>query len=72
MHDRALILIGFAEALRRSELAALDLADITEDDHGLVVMIRRSKDDQEAHAEQRGLPYGGYDAGYGRNLSPGT
>jgi integrase len=58
VRDRALILIGFAGALRRSELVALNVEDISEDDHGLVVTIRRSKGDQEAHGEQRGLPYG--------------
>jgi integrase len=31
VRDRALLLNGFAGALRRSELVALDVADITED-----------------------------------------
>ena len=46
--DLALILIGYAAALRRSDLARLDLADLTVDEHGLSVRIRRSKTDQEA------------------------
>jgi hypothetical protein len=58
VRDRALLLIGFAGALRRSELVALNIDDINEDDEGLVVTIRRSKGDQEAHGEKRGLPYG--------------
>jgi site-specific recombinase XerD len=58
VRDRALLLIGFAGALRRSELVALDVQDVTQDDDGLVVTIRRSKGDQEAHGEKRGLPYG--------------
>lgn len=58
VRDRARLLIGFAGALRRSELVALDVTDVTEDDDGLVVTIRRSKGDQEAHGELRGLPYG--------------
>jgi site-specific recombinase XerD len=45
--DRALILLGFAGALRRSELVALDLADIEETDAGLRVTIRQSKTDQD-------------------------
>jgi site-specific recombinase XerD len=45
--DRALILLGFAGAFRRSELVALDLADIQETDAGLRVMIRHSKTDQD-------------------------
>jgi site-specific recombinase XerD len=45
--DRALLLLGFAGAFRRSELVALDVADITEAKTGLLVTIRRSKTDQE-------------------------
>lgn len=44
--DRALLLIGTAAALRRSELVALDLADITVQPEGLRLVIRRSKTDQ--------------------------
>jgi integrase len=45
--DRALILLGFAGAFRRSELVALDVSDIEETDAGLRVTIRQSKTDQE-------------------------
>ena len=58
VRDRALLLIGFAGALRRSELAALDTADITEDDQGLRLMLARSKTDQEGETKTLGLPYG--------------
>jgi integrase len=44
----ALLLLGFAGAFRRSELVALDVADIEETQTGLLVTIRRSKTDQEA------------------------
>ena len=44
--DRALILVGFAGALRRSELIGLDIADIPMTD-GLVIALRHSKTDQE-------------------------
>jgi site-specific recombinase XerD len=47
LRDRALLLLGFAEAFRRSELVALDVADIAETDAGLRVTIRHSKTDQE-------------------------
>ena len=47
--DRALLLIGFGAALRRSELVALDLADIEVVAQGLVVTLRRSKTDQGGH-----------------------
>jgi site-specific recombinase XerD len=45
--DRALVLLGFAGAFRRSELVALDIADIEELESGLRVTIRQSKTDQE-------------------------
>jgi len=47
LRDRALLLIGFGGALRRSELVALDVADIQETETGLLVTIRSSKTDQE-------------------------
>jgi site-specific recombinase XerC len=51
MRDRALLLLGFAGAFRRSELVALDVADIEETEDGLRVLIRRSKTDQEGQGE---------------------
>src|SRR5215470_12625119 len=47
MRDRALLLLGFGGAFRRSELVALDVADLEETEDGLRVTIRRSKTDQE-------------------------
>jgi len=47
LRDRALLLLGFAGAFRRSELVALDVADVEETETGLLVTIRRSKTDQE-------------------------
>lgn len=58
VRDRALLLIGFAGALRRSELVGLDVDDVTETGDGLVVLLRRSKTDQEGAGERLGLPYG--------------
>lgn len=46
--DAALILIGFGAALRRSELVALDLADVAVSREGLKVLVKRSKTDQES------------------------
>jgi site-specific recombinase XerD len=45
--DRAILLLGFALAARRSELVALDVEDIQECIEGLRVTIRKSKTDQE-------------------------
>ena len=56
--DRALLLLGFAGALRRSELVGLDVADITEGTDGLTVRLRRSKTDQEGAGRTVGVPYG--------------
>ncbi|MEI8395796.1 MAG: site-specific integrase [Rhodospirillaceae bacterium] len=56
--DRALILVGFAGALRRSELCALEFSDIEETAQGLLIRIRRSKTDQAGEGAQVALPYG--------------
>lgn len=58
VRDRAILLLGFAGAFRRSELAALDVDDVTETDEGLVVRVRRSKTDQEGAGRLVGVPYG--------------
>jgi hypothetical protein len=42
LRDRALLLLGFAGAFRRSELVALDVADVAEAKTGLLVTIRRT------------------------------
>jgi len=47
LRDRALLLLGFAGAFRRSELVALDISDLQFCDAGLRVTIRKSKTDQE-------------------------
>jgi len=47
LRDRALLLLGFAGVFRRSELVALDVADIQPVEAGLRVTIRQSKTDQE-------------------------
>jgi site-specific recombinase XerD len=61
LRDRALILLGFAGALRRSELVALDVADLMRSEKGLLVTIRRSKTDQEAEGTTIAIPRGGQD-----------
>jgi site-specific recombinase XerD len=58
LRDRALLLVGFAGGFRRSELVALDTADVEETADGLVVTIRRSKTDQDGQGRRIGLPYG--------------
>jgi site-specific recombinase XerD len=47
LRDRAILLLAFSLAARRSELVALDVEDLEECPEGLRVRIRRSKTDQE-------------------------
>lgn len=56
--DRALLLVGFAGAFRRSELVGLDIADLNFGHDGLTVTLRHSKTDQEGEGRKVGLPYG--------------
>lgn len=58
LRDRALLLVGFAGAFRRSPLVALDVADVEFRHEGLVVHIRKDKTDQEQQGREIGIPYG--------------
>jgi integrase len=58
IRDRALLLVGFAGAFRRSELVALNAEDFALGPEGLTITIRRSKTDQEGYGERIGIPYG--------------
>ena len=57
--DAAMLTIGWAGALRRSELLALEVGDIEERDEGLALHLRRSKTDQEGRGTLLGLPFMG-------------
>ena len=58
LRDRALILVGFAGAFRRSELAAIDFTHLSFTEDGLVIDLYRSKTDQEAAGRKVGIPFG--------------
>jgi site-specific recombinase XerD len=58
VRDRAILLLGFAGAFRRSELVQLDYDAVQFTREGLVVKIRRSKTDQEGEGQRIGIPYG--------------
>lgn len=60
--DRALLLVGFVGAFRRSELVALDVEDVVEERHGLVISVRRSKTDQDGGGQLKAIPFGAGDA----------
>jgi integrase len=49
--DRALLMLGFAGAFRKSEVVALNVEDLEFCDEGVRVTIRRSKTDQEAKGQ---------------------
>jgi integrase len=55
--DKALLLIGFAGAFRRSELVGLRCADVTQFDNGIELLLRRSKTDQEGVGRTVFIPY---------------
>jgi integrase len=58
LRDRAVLLVGFAGAFRRSELIALDRADVEISAGGAVIVIRRSKTDQGGAGRELGIPRG--------------
>ncbi|WP_273727829.1 site-specific integrase [Brucella gallinifaecis] len=58
IRDRALLLVGFATAMRRSELAALNVEDIEFIPRGMMVNLCRSKTDQEGHGRKIAVPLG--------------
>jgi site-specific recombinase XerD len=59
LRDRALLLVGWTGALRRSELVALTTSDVEfVEGEGMNIYIRRSKADQEGTGLVKGLPYG--------------
>lgn len=60
IRDRALLLIGFCGAFRRSELVSLDHADVQVTRDGLVITLRRSKTDQEGEGRKIGVPFGSH------------
>ena len=58
LRDRALIILGFSLAARRSELAALEIEDLDVKDEGLLVTFRKSKTDQEGEGAKVAVPRG--------------
>ena len=58
LRDKALLLIGFAGAFRRSELVALQIEDLKLVRDGYVVKLKRSKTDQQGEGREVAIPYG--------------
>jgi site-specific recombinase XerD len=57
LRDRALLLIGFGGAFRRSELVALNLEHFEMRDGALIVKLLRSKTNQDGNLEEKALFY---------------
>jgi len=58
LRDRAMILVGFAAAMRRAELVALVVDDVARHPKGLIITIRRSKTDQAGAGLIKAIPHG--------------
>ena len=56
--DKALLLLGFAGAFRRSELVGLQVEDLKLVRDGYIVKLRRSKTDQQGEGREVAIPYG--------------
>jgi len=50
--ERALLLLGFAGAFRRSELVKINVEDVQIDDQGALITLPKSKSDQEGRGAQ--------------------
>jgi site-specific recombinase XerD len=58
VRNRALLVLGWAGALRRSELVSLNLEDVSKTRDGLILHLNRSKTDQKGEGQDVALPYG--------------
>jgi integrase len=54
--DRAMLLVGYAGAFRRSELVAVTVADLTFFEDRLSILLPRSKTDQEGAGKTKVMP----------------
>ncbi|GGD82044.1 hypothetical protein GCM10010990_35000 [Croceicoccus mobilis] len=58
IRNRAILALGMASALRRSELVAIDVSNLHFTDKGLVIDITSSKTDQEGSGQSVAVPEG--------------
>ena len=56
--DKALVLVGYAGALRRSEIAAIQFEDLRFEPEGVVIFIPQSKTDTDKSGDLVAIPYG--------------
>lgn len=57
--DKALLLIAFFGAFRRSELVGIQVEDIAWEDEGILIQLRRSKTDQQGQGMVRAIAASG-------------
>jgi site-specific recombinase XerD len=57
IRNRAILLVGFAGAFRRSELVSLSVADLAWSEQGVVLTIPRSKTDQRGQGMTKPIPF---------------
>lgn len=58
LRDRSVLCLGFSSGLRRSNIVALDLADVEFRDEGLVLKVRREKQDRRGEGRIVGIVAG--------------
>jgi len=58
IRDKALLLVGFTGAFRRSEIVALCVEDLCFKKEGIEILLRRSKTDQTGKGATIPIPYG--------------
>lgn len=63
IRDAAILSLGWASALRRSELIALNIGDLEFLDQGIIINVTRSKTDQEGKGCKIGIPVSHGNAG---------
>lgn len=57
IRDKALLLVGFMGAFRRSELVEINIEDLTFTPEGVVILVAQSKGDQVGQGAQVAIPY---------------
>ena len=58
IRDRAVILLGYASAMRPGEISALDVEDLISKPTGILISVRRSKTDQDGRGQLVGVARG--------------
>ena len=56
--DTAALVLGWAGAMRRSEIVSLTVGDVRRTREGWIMIVRRSKTDQDGQGQRKALPVG--------------